>query len=198
MFLFISGGVRSGKSEWAERAALALSPDVPRVYLATARVSDEDMRRRVERHRRARSGRGFLTVERERDLTGVLHSIPRGALVLLECLPNWAANEMFLEDGSVRGVDEVRGEILRSTLALKDRVRDLIVVSDDIFSDGGRYDAAVEGYVRLLGELHVLLAARADAAVECAFGIARFWKGDASRIFDGYGMKPAPDEHNPR
>ena len=198
MFLFISGGVRSGKSEWAERAALALSPDVPRAYLATARVSDEDMRRRVERHRRARSGRGFLTVERERDLTGVLHSIPRGALVLLECLPNWAANEMFLEDGSVRGVDEVRGEVLRSTLALKDRVRDLIVVSDDIFSDGVRYDAAVEGYVRLLGELHVLLAARADAVVECAFGIARFWKGDASRIFDGDGMSPAPDEHNPR
>ena len=53
MFLFVSGGVRSGKSEWAERAALALSPDAPRVYLATARVSDEDMRRRVERHRRA-------------------------------------------------------------------------------------------------------------------------------------------------
>ena len=58
-----------------------------------------------------------------------------------------------------------------------------IVVSDDIFSDGGHYDAAVEDYVRLLGELHVLLAARADAAVECAFGIARFWKGDAARIF---------------
>ena len=198
MFLFVSGGVRSGKSEWAERAALVLSPDAPRVYLATARVSDEDMRRRVERHRRARSGRGFLTVERERGLTGVLESIPKGALVLLECLPNWAANEMFLEDGSVRGVHEVRGEVLRSALALKDRVRDLIIVSDDIFSDGGHYDAAVEDYVRLLGELHVLLAARADAAVECAFGIARFWKGDASRIFDGYGMKPAPDEHNPR
>lgn len=198
MFLFISGGVRSGKSEWAERAALSLSPDVPRVYLATARVSDEDMRRRVERHRRARSGRGFLTVERERDLTGVLHSIPEGALVLLECLPNWAANEMFLEGGSVRGIDEVRGEVLHSTLALRDHVRDLIVVSDDIFSDGVRYDAAVEGYVRLLGELHVLLTARADAAVECAFGIARFWKGDASRIFDGDGMSPAPDEHNPR
>ena len=84
MFVFVSGSARSGKSEWAEQTALALSRDIPRVYLATARVTDADMRRRVARHREARKGRGFLTVERARDLSGALDAIPKGALVLLE------------------------------------------------------------------------------------------------------------------
>ena len=91
MFIFVSGGARSGKSDWAERAAVALSTDTPRVYLATAQVSDEDMRRRVARHQAARKDRGFLTLERTRDLGGIFPNIPSDATVLLECLPNWLA-----------------------------------------------------------------------------------------------------------
>ena len=72
MFVFVSGAVRSGKSKWAEQAAMVLSPAGPRVYLATARVLDEEMRRRVERHQAARQGRGFLTIERPRDLEDIL------------------------------------------------------------------------------------------------------------------------------
>ena len=191
MFLFVSGGARSGKSEWAEQAAVALSPGGVRVYLATAQAADEDMRRRVVRHRAARSGRGFLTLERARDLRGVLSGIPADATVLLECLPNWLANEMFhieaqrgaspsrlsLTDGRACGAAVLGEKIFRTALAMKERCRHLLIVSDDVFSDGVTYDEATEAYRRLLGSLHVRLAGAADAAVECVAGLARFAKG---------------------
>ena len=98
MLIFVSGAARSGKSEWAERASLNLSGDGPRIYLATALADDDEMRRRVLRHREARRGRGFITLERPLDIDGIIPSVPKGASVLLECLPNWLANEMFASE----------------------------------------------------------------------------------------------------
>ena len=196
MFIFVSGGARSGKSEWAERAAVALSPDTPRLYLATAQVSDEDMHRRVARHRAARSVRGFRTLERARNLSGIIPGIPPDATVLLECLPNWLANEMFQniqaqgEKAPLKPLIEAQEEKLSSSLAilekkifntaltLKERCRHLLIVSDDIFSDGVAYDEVTEAYRRVLGRLHVRLAGAADAAVECVAGFARWAKGN--------------------
>ena len=179
MFIFVSGATRSGKSEWAEAAVAALSGGEPMVYLATARAADEDMRRRIERHQARRRGRGFLTIERPCGLSGVLASVPAGASVLLECLPTWVANEMFREDGTVAAPPDVREEVLCAARGLRARCRHLTIVSDDIFSDGARYDGATELYLRLLGELHVRLAGEADEAVECAAGRPRFAKGAA-------------------
>ena len=177
MFVFVSGAVRSGKSEWAEQAAMALSPLRPRVYLATARVLDEEMRRRVERHQAARQGRGFLTIERPRDLEDILPSAPDGATVLLECLGNWTANELFNEDGSRADTERTVEKILGTALNLRDQSANLLIVSNDLFCDGVRYDAGTEAYLRALGALHVLLAGEADAAVECVSGLARMAKG---------------------
>ena len=177
MFVFVSGAVRSGKSEWAEQAAMALSPARPRVYLATARVLDEETRRRVERHQTARQGRGFLTIERPRDLEDILPSAPEGATVLLECLGNWTANELFNEDGNRADTERTVEKILKTALNLRDQSANLLIVSNDVFCDGVRYDAGTEAYLHALGTLHVLLAGEADVAVECASGLARMAKG---------------------
>ena len=177
MFIFVSGTVRSGKSEWAERAAMALSPGGPRVYLATARVLDDEMLRRVELHQTARQGRGFSTLERPRDLEGILPSLPRDATVLLECLGNWTANELFGEDGDIADAERTIKKIHRTALMLRNRTANLVIVSNDVFCDGVRYDAGTEAYLRALGALHVLLAKEADVAVECVSGLARMARG---------------------
>ncbi len=177
MFVFVSGAVRSGKSEWAERAAMELSPFGQRVYLATARVLDDEMRRRVDRHQASRQGRGFTTLERPRDLEGVLPALPRNATVLLECLGNWLANELFGDTGGMADAERAVTRIRRTALRLRDRTANLLIVSNDLFGDGLRYDAETETYLRSLGTLHVLLAKEADAAVECVAGQPRPAKG---------------------
>ena len=98
MFTLVIGGAASGKSEYAESRVT----DLPgrRIYLATMRPWDQECRNRIDRHRRLRLGKGFETLERYTDLAGA--EIPAGANVLLECMSNLTANELYDPEGGGR------------------------------------------------------------------------------------------------
>lgn len=85
------GGARSGKSALAVelgRRHAAAGGDV--VYLATAPRIDDDMDRRIERHRRERPA-DWRTLEEERDLTDALDRAG-DALAIVDCLTLWTSN----------------------------------------------------------------------------------------------------------
>ena len=166
MFIFIAGTTRSGKSEYAEQRLLELGQASRKIYVATAGVHDSEMMRRVELHKARREGMGFVTVERERDL-GCLE-IPEGACVLIESLTVWAANEIFTASGVNHGAGV---KIYEDFMTLKARAEHIVLVSDDVFSDGVSYDPLTDEYLRILGELHVKLAAHADEVIEIFAGI---------------------------
>ena len=166
MYIFIAGMTRSGKSEYAEKITCELGRNIPKIYVATAGIYDAEMQRRVELHRMRRAGRGFITIEKMRDW-GELE-LPEDSCVLIESLTVWTANEMFTESG----VNHSAGEkVYHDFMSLRERVRHVITVSDDIFSDGLRYDDMTEEYLRILGGLHVKLAALADEVYEIVAGI---------------------------
>ena len=180
--VFVSGAARSGKSAWAETHAITLAGGrAPLVYIATALINDAEMRRRVTLHRAARKDKGFETLERHTDVEGAVPSLPPGAVVLLECLGTLLANEMFegVLDPAAPDLAAPRAydqKIFEDVLSLRAHVAHLLVVSNDIFSDGVTYDGPVEKYRQALGALHVKLAGAADLAVECAAGAARQMK----------------------
>ena len=85
----------TGKSALAEELAMNTG-DATRYYLATMEVFDNEGSMRVERHRKARAGKGFITVEKPYDiwdLEGEVMDIG-SATVLLECVSNLVGNEM--------------------------------------------------------------------------------------------------------
>ena len=88
--VMVTGGQRSGKSVFAEKLALSMSP-CP-VYLATAMVMDEEMRQRVEIHKQRRllKWRNLEAPFGIEDLT-----ISHDETVLLDCLTMWATNWLF-------------------------------------------------------------------------------------------------------
>ena len=84
--LLITGGQRSGKSQYAEQLALSLAPNP--IYVATARVFDEEFRQRVALHQ-ARRGPQWTNIERA--------SPPR--LLPARCigrLPHVVGHQLFL------------------------------------------------------------------------------------------------------
>ncbi len=86
----VLGGARSGKSRYAESLVLA-SPG-PRTYIATAQILDDEMRSRVEIHRRRR-GSDWRTIECPLLLPGLLLDLePQGNPVLVDCLTLWMSN----------------------------------------------------------------------------------------------------------
>lgn len=170
MRTLISGGAGSGKSALAEELALR-SAASPRVYVATMQVWSEEDARRVERHRRMRAGKGFTTLERASDLAGL--TVPQGCVALLEDLGNLTANECF----GPLGFDGAEERILEGIHRLSAQCRDLIVVTNELFSDGMHYPPETARYLRVLARLNCELAASFDRVAEVAAGLPIVWKG---------------------
>lgn len=184
MLYLITGGSGSGKSEYAEK--LAVDRHRKRItgklyYIATMYPSkDEETQRRIERHRSMRKDKGFETIECCCGLEQVVAE-PEDVL-LLECMSNLLANEMYLESGRIkaRGRDsfsQIWDAILHPILKLAERAGDIILVTNEVFSDGIEYEAETETYIRLLGVVNQKLAAAAEGVVEVVCGIPLAVKG---------------------
>lgn len=93
--ILVTGGARSGKSRFAE--LLAQATELPVTYVATAQTEDEEMARRVEKHRLRRPGHWGL-VEEPYDLRQVLrqHAEDHGVL-LVDCITLWLSNLLLRE-----------------------------------------------------------------------------------------------------
>lgn len=87
--ILITGGARSGKSSMAESMALSLSPNP--IYMATARIWDEEFRQRIIRHQQNR-GPQWTNIEEEKQLS--LHDCS-GRVVLVDCITLWCTNFFF-------------------------------------------------------------------------------------------------------
>lgn len=170
MFAMIIGGSASGKSALAERWAASLP--LPRIYLATMQVLDEESRARVLRHRAMRAGKGFETIEAPTALWNT--DLPAGATVLLEDLSNLLANEMFSPEG---GGSEAALHGVQSLLA---RCDNLILVTNEVFSGGTDYAGETEDYLAELAWLNRALAAEADTVAEVVCGLPNILKGALS------------------
>ena len=62
MMILVTGGSGSGKSAFAEDQVVSFG-EAERVYIATMFPFDEESKKRVQRHRNMRSGKGFETIE---------------------------------------------------------------------------------------------------------------------------------------
>lgn len=175
MLVLVIGGSGSGKSEYAERLAVQLAAGMPRYYLATMQIWDEECRARIEKHRRQRAGRGFRTVERPRDLAGIpVAALDNSGTILLEDLGNLAANELYEPGKNMRQAKE---EILGGLEKLYTSCRHLVIVSNEVGTGGADYAGETEIYLRLLGHLHQEIAGRADVVCEVTAGLPNFYKG---------------------
>ena len=92
--ILITGGERSGKSSYAERLAHEWSASP--VYIATAKIWDEEFRRRVERHQQNR-GPEWTNIEEEKELSR--HDIT-GRVAVIDCVTLWCTN-YFVEQPEV-------------------------------------------------------------------------------------------------
>lgn len=165
MFHVITGGSGSGKSAYAEQCILGLAGE-NRIYIATMFPFDEESHARIRRHREMRKEKNFHTIECYTGLKNL--KIPQGAHVLLECMSNLTANEMYQEQGA--GIHTVE-EILLGVENIRDQAQHLIVVTNEVFSDGITYDPDTERYLSYLGKINQSMAVQADQVTEVVYGI---------------------------
>ncbi len=173
MLVLVIGGSGSGKSEYAEKRMLEFAGR-KKIYLATMESGSTEAKERICRHRKLRESKGFVTVERQRNLKEL--ELEKGADVLLEDLGNLVANELFAEKLPERE-RRTQEKSLMGLLYLMEQARNLVVVTNDIFSDGVSYEGEMLQYQRLLADCNRFLAGEADEVIEIVCGQPNFLKG---------------------
>ena len=167
----IIGGSGSGKSAYAEDYMVSISEDRKKYYIATMQIYDEEGKRKVERHRMLRGGKGFSTIEQPVDIGKAAEKMEaEDRTALLECVSNLTANEMF--SGEVPGTEEAITEKIVGGIAVLNReLTHLVIVSNNVFEDGNVYDKTTMAYIRAMGRINQKLAEMADEVVEVVVGI---------------------------
>ena len=204
MLHIVYGGSASGKSSYAESFAMSLQGEGRLLYIATmypykwnTTEIDPETMQRIERHRAMRADKGFDTVECYRHVEHIVAK--RQDVLLLECMSNLLANEMYLEQDSDDGglaetmsevekagvgmsetLSPVSKKIVQALVNLSTRVQDVVIVTNDVFSDGGSltYDESTREYVKNLAEINCALAREAATVTEVVCGIPVNIKGD--------------------
>ena len=178
MLYLVTGGSGSGKSQWAEEQTVTFGEET-RYYIATMICGDEESKERIRRHRLMRADRHFHTLECPRDLQEI--RLPNtDSVVLLEDLSNLTANEFF--DGREHAVAEIRDKVVSAVESLKRQCRHMVVVSNEIFSDGADLDEYSLHYVNCLGEINGRVAEMADVVAEVVYGIPVLHQGSIASI----------------
>lgn len=160
--VFITGGARSGKTSHALKRVM--EHEAPRLYIATAEALDDEMRARIEAHKKEREGNGFDTIESPVEVAQALKGTSReyGA-VLMDCLTLWLSNLMG-RAGEAQGELDIDKEARGLLEALRRTGSDVYVVSNEVGMGIVPDNALARAFRDKAGKLNRLMASEADEA----------------------------------
>lgn len=159
----ITGGQRSGKSRIAERMVLDITPTP--VYIATARVWDEEFRRRVDLHKQRR-GPEWTTYEEPLHVDRL--PVPETNTVLFDCVTLWATN-WFFECGE--DADRALAEMKTRVDSLVSQCGTIIFVTNEIGLGGIAENSLQRRFTDLQGLINQYIAEIADEVHLAVSGI---------------------------
>ncbi|MSS73021.1 MAG: bifunctional adenosylcobinamide kinase/adenosylcobinamide-phosphate guanylyltransferase [Candidatus Latescibacteria bacterium] len=169
--VLVTGGCRSGKSAHAQKMA----EDLPgrRAFVATCPPLDDEMRARIRRHREARQGSRWQTIEEEIDLAGAVRGAGEYDVVLIDCLTLWVNNLMYEAEQEGRQVDEPEVERRCRDLlaACAERPGTVILVTNEVGMGIVPGDPVSRRYRDLVGRCNQVAGAVADAVVLLVCGV---------------------------
>lgn len=208
MKIYISGGAKNGKSAWAEERARKLAAGRPLYYVATMLPADGEDLGRIARHVASRAGKGFITIERSCDLSGLFggscgavdgpgEGRPAGCPALGAGGGSASGPGLRVDPDAVFLVDSVTAllanrmfppggrpdpEAAEKTagdlLTFAGRAADCLFVSDYIFSEARHFDDLTEAYRAGLALIGLRLARISDIVAEISCGLPLIYKGE--------------------
>jgi adenosylcobinamide kinase/adenosylcobinamide-phosphate guanylyltransferase len=169
---FVTGGARSGKSRYALETASHMSR---KVFIATAEITDEEMRRRILRHQLER-GEEYITIEEPIDLAGALFKLSKETeIAVVDCLTVWLGNLMHYRESGVDDYTEVHDFLD----ALRKPPCSLVIVSNETGMGLVPETPLGRHFRDLAGTVNQAAARMADRVVLMVSGIPLFIKGNS-------------------
>ena len=172
----VLGGVRAGKSSYAQELAV----EAERVlFLATAEACDQEMKDRIEAHRRRRPP-DWTTLEEPLNLVPTLRPlVHRYTMVLLDCLTLWVSNLLLRGSGPAMARRDIVSEVQALLSLYGNGDASWIVVSNEVGLGVIPTTELGRSYSDELGRVNQLVAAEADDVYFMAAGLPLKVKGDS-------------------
>lgn len=170
--VFITGGVRSGKSSFAEQ--YLMNEQAQRnVYIASGVAVDGEMTERIKRHQQDRESYSvdWMTIEQPRHLEQVIPQVKQGDGILWDCVTTWLANELYVSE-----MELVEERLFQTIDALLEKAQVVVIVSNEVLDETlSKYDATLL-YQEWIGRIHQQLVSKSDHAFEMEYGFKHQWK----------------------
>lgn len=172
MLTLITGASSSGKSLLGESISTKQGKG-NLFYIATMENGDQESQERIQKHRNMRKEKNFYTIEQPIKI----HQIKpdKKGTYLLECMSNLVANEMYREDGAK---EKTKENIIRDMITLHHNCDNLIIITNEVFSDIPIQDKFCLQYIETLANINCELAKIADIVIESVVGIPIYHKGE--------------------
>ena len=178
MTFFISGGAKNGKSTLAQNLTVALAGGGKHYYVATMISTGEEDDDRIRRHIADRDGMGFETVECFRNIMDCLDVADEDGVFLVDSVTAMIQNSLFPVERNYEMDLEAAKPCGDELVEFATHVRQVVYVSDSIYSDAERYSQSTEAYRKCLADIDRRLAAISDTVVEVAAGQYLIHKGE--------------------
>ena len=163
--VLVTGGVRSGKSSYAQRIAESSGAKV--FYIATAEALDADMKKRITSHKRSRS-KTWFTVEEPIRIVKAIKSLPEGnKAVILDCLTLFISN--LIHKGLTDA--QVYSEIKKIIKSLRKKAALSIIVTNEVGSGIVPENRLSRRFRDLQGRVNQITAKEADRVCLLVSGI---------------------------
>ena len=172
----VLGGIRSGKSAYAERLAAAIAGCQPVMYIATGIAIDTEMEERIERHRQRRP-QNWQTLEASLNPVGALQdrvgTIDPAPVVLLDSMDVWVSNLMLEHEDTPRLELESRivGAARRFADYIRETDRQAVVVSSEVGHSLVATTSMGRQFQDLLGTVNQAMAEAADQVTMVVAGL---------------------------
>lgn len=183
--IFITGGVRSGKSAFAENYAKKLfrtNKSEQLIYIASGVAFDEEMKNRIKRHQQDRvmSEIKWKTIEIVDRISNET-SITSNDTVLWDCITTWLSNVLYQTEELEKKVRVLQIEryidgFQQQLLSWKNNGVTVLLVSNEVLDEESLKISDVHLYRSILGYLHQWIITICDEAYEMDYGIHRRWK----------------------
>lgn len=166
----ITGGVRSGKSRFAEE--LVKCHGGPLCYLATAQALDDEMHERIERHRNRR-GSAWETIEEPLMVPQTLSRIDGiYNAVLLDCVTLWLSNLLLSHDETDASTEEqVLNHVHRLAVTLRGMSTPVVLVTNEVGQGIVPDNQLARLYRDIAGQANQILAATSENVYIAISGI---------------------------
>lgn len=175
--IFILGGARSGKSDFAQELAKKLSGNV--LFVATAEPLDEEMQARIEKHRKARP-RSWRTLELTANIGRQLETeIGDAEVVVIDCLTLLICNRLGDQPDYPQAEEQATAEIEELIACMNKSDAVFVIISNEVGLGLVPETKLGRIYRDTLGKANQLIAAGADEVYLLVAGIPTKIKGDA-------------------